>query len=207
MKERRNDKPEQKDEIGEPVVKTVLFGRGLPRHRPAKKRAPRPKSESKQEAVAVTTEEPRGFVMTLMRTDVGAGQTTPGTSRRPPEIFIPLAARALFPKFWDWPEAFIEDSVRSGKFDRSGVLMRIGGGVVSVNMMTWPDKHDFRLRSEALRSAGRVGDILRIEKTSGILEFAYYVEIVPAGTSAYQLYLGLCSNNTRNSPKKWGYYN
>ncbi len=35
---------------------------------------------------------PSCFVMTLQNTDVGFGQTTQGTSRRSPEVFIPLAA-------------------------------------------------------------------------------------------------------------------
>jgi HKD family nuclease len=94
----------------------------------------------------------RGFLMTLQRTDVGAGQTTPGTSRRSPEIFIPLAARDENPDFWGWPDQFHEDPARRGKRDRMGVRVRIGGDVVRVNMMTWPVKHDLRLRSEAIRS-------------------------------------------------------
>ena len=50
-----------------------------------------------------------GFVMTLQRTDVGVGQTTAGTSRRSPEIFVPLAARDAEPGFWDWPGGFASD--------------------------------------------------------------------------------------------------
>lgn len=153
-----------------------------------------------EEAVA------KGFIMTLQRTDVGSGQTTSGTSRRSPEIFIPLAARDYFPEFWGWKELFTEDPKRSGKFDRIGVKVRIGGETVTVNMMTWPIKHDFRLRSEVLRSAGNVGDILRIEKVNNSDEFDYYVEIIPAEISSYDHYLELCSNKTRNSEKIWGYY-
>ena len=37
------------------------------------------------------------FLMTLQRTDVGVGQTTTGTSRRSPEIFVPLSARDAAP--------------------------------------------------------------------------------------------------------------
>ncbi len=51
----------------------------------------------------------RGFVMTLQKTDVGVGQVTPGTSRRSPEIFIPLAARDANPAFWGWRSRFAED--------------------------------------------------------------------------------------------------
>ena len=147
-----------------------------------------------------------GFVMTLQRTDVGVGQTTSGTSRRSPEIFIPLAARDANPEFWDWPERFVSDTQKSGKFDRQGVPMRLGGEVISVNMMTWPDKRDFRLRSEALRSAGDIGDILRMEKATPGADYEYYVEVVPQGTIQYPVYLALCRHSVRNSRKTFGYY-
>ena len=147
-----------------------------------------------------------GFVMTLQRTDVGVGQTTTGTSRRSPEIFVPLAARDADPDFWGWPGGFTSDPRRAGKFDRRGVRVRLGGEVVFVNMMTWPDKHDFRLRSEALRSAGRVGDLLRMEKVEPGAGYEYYVEVIPQGTSHHPVYLALCRQSVRNSRKRYGYY-
>jgi hypothetical protein len=51
---------------------------------------------------APLAEENQNFLMTLQQTDVGVGQTTAGTSRRSPEIFIPLAARNANSEFWDW---------------------------------------------------------------------------------------------------------
>jgi HKD family nuclease len=199
----------------EKLIKTFLFAKTAfkrsapkyeksvtPKAKPPKSTQPADLSDDEFEE----NDKPAGFVMTLQRTDAGSGQTTPGTSRRSPEIFIPLAARDYFPEFWGWQDEFTEDPKHSGKFDRLDVKMRIGGGTVSVNMMTWPAKHDFRLRSEALRSAGNIGDILRIEKLRENGEFSYYVEIVPQGTTAYQDYLKLCTNKTRNSPRVWGYY-
>lgn len=200
--------------------KTFLFGktaikRSAPKYKQAITTKPsKPKSiKPSQVPIAVTEDDVEdsdaaiGFVMTLQRTDVGTGQTTPGTSRRSPEIFVPLAARDYYPEFWGWPDEFTEDSAQSGKFDRLNVKIRIGGETVNVNMMTWPIKHDFRLRSESLRSAGNIGDILRIEKIiSKDHGFSYYVEIVPQGTSVYQDYLKLCINKTRNSARVWGYY-
>ena len=147
-----------------------------------------------------------GFVMTLQRTDVGVGQTTRGTSRRSPEIFIPLAARDTDPDFWGWPGSFVPDPRISGKLDRRGVRIRLGSETISMNMMTWPDKHDFRLRSEALRSAGKVGDILRMEKVESGAGYEYYVEVVPEGTSQHPVYLALCRQAVRNSRKRYGYY-
>ena len=147
----------------------------------------------------------RVFLMTLQKTDVGVGQVTKGTSRRSPEIFIPLAARDADADFWGWPDLFTADPVNKGKMDRFGVKMRIGTTVFDVNMMTWPAKHDFRLRSEQLRSAGNIGDILYMERTDGKSGFTYYVEVIPEGTARHGEYLAKCVNAVRNSTRKWGY--
>lgn len=192
---------------GEGAQQNLFIRRPVPR-------APRPDivvtvTPSTVQAEGVTSdisEDTLGFVMTLQRTDVGTGQTSPGTSRRSPEIFVPLAARDHCPEFWGWPTMFSEDPDKPGKMDRWGVPMRLGTEVINVNMMTWPDKHDFRLRNERLRSAGNIGDILRIERTVNTAEFQYYVEVVPQGTSQYQNYLAICVNTVRNSQRRWGYY-
>lgn len=145
------------------------------------------------------------FYMTLHLTDVGTGQVTPGAQPRSPEIFIPLSARNAAPQFWDWPTAFTEDASKPGKMDRSGVPMLIGTNVGSVNMMTWPDKHDFRLRSEAIRSGGRIGDIIRIEKTDGSAGYLYIVTIIPQGSAQFATAKANCINSVKNSTRKWGY--
>jgi HKD family nuclease len=145
------------------------------------------------------------FVMTLQRTDVGVGQTTAGTSRRSPEIFIPLAARDADPDFWGWPGSFTEDPANAGKMDRAGVRMALGPRVIDVNMMTWPVKHDFRLRSETLRSSGEIGDVLRLERADGRGGYSYVAEVIPAGTPRHAQHLALCTNAVRNSARRWGY--
>ena len=150
--------------------------------------------------------EYRGFVMTLQQTDAGIGQTAEGTQRRSPEIFIPLAARNACPGFWNWPDAFESDPKKPGKHDRRGVNVRLSGKVIAVNMMTWPDKHDFRLRSEALRSAGSVGDILRLEKAEPSGNCEYEAEIIGQGADRHPMYLALCRDSVPNSQKKYGYY-
>lgn len=198
-----------------PIEKTAnLFRRSITKRTAPRRRAVgrKPKQSTTHPEGAATLSPLRsdeltvGFVMTLQQTDVGMGQTSTGTSRRSPEIFIPLAARNFLPEFWGWPEKFVEDSSRPGKFDRVLVKMRIGGEVVEVNMMTWPVKHDFRLRSEKLRSAGEQGDILRIEIPMQMTNFDYYVEIIPQHASDFDTYLQLCNNPVRNSQKRWGYY-
>jgi len=199
---------DEQEEIGKSQIKERLFGRMKGRRRPprkaVKKKTPIPKPASP--IFDENSKTSTGFVMTLMKTDVGTGQTTPGTSRRSPEIFIPLKARNVGPEFWGWDAKFTEDPSKPGKFDRLGVKMRIGGEVTTVNMMTWPVKHDFRLRSEALRSAGEVGDLIKIEKIDEAASFDYYVEIIPKGSSDYNIYLDVCINKTPNSDRKWGYY-
>ena len=147
-----------------------------------------------------------GFVMTLQQTDAGVGQTSTGTSRRSPEIFVPLAARDAEPGFWGWPEAFTEDPDKPGKRDRREVPMLLDGKVIRVSMMTWPDRHDFRLRNEKLRSAGRAGDILRIEKAEPGVGHEYAVEVIGQGTNRHAESLALCRRVVRNSEKKYGYY-
>ncbi|MEO1015178.1 MAG: phospholipase D family protein [Pseudomonadota bacterium] len=148
----------------------------------------------------------KGFVMTLQKTDVGVGQTSSGASRRSPEIFIPLSARNADPEFWGWPTTFTEDETKPGKFDRTGVRFRLGADIFQVNMMTWPDKHDFRLRSEALRSAGNIGDILRLEMAPENSAYEYFAVVIPQGATEFGIYKALCTNAVRNSKKMFGYY-
>jgi hypothetical protein len=144
--------------------------------------------------------------MTLQQTDVGYGQKTAGTSRRSPEIFIPLKARDEDPIFWGWRALFVQDPKNSNKYDRWNVKMLVRGNVESINMMTWPLKHDFRLRSESLRRGANPGDILRIERSDGTGGYQYVVEIISSMDPNYPAHLALCSHDVPNSKKKWGYY-
>lgn len=145
------------------------------------------------------------FYMTLMRTDAGTGQTTAGAQRRSPEIFIPLAARNFAPEFWEWPKGFTADANEAGKLDRTGVRMLIGTRTEAVTMTYFPHRHEFRLRSEPLRSAGEIGDILRIEKTNGGRGYGYIVTVIPQGTAQYDAALAKCVNAVPASRKVWGY--
>lgn len=153
------------------------------------------------------------FLMTLQKTDVGVGQTTKGASRRSPEIFIPLVARDYDPEFWGWPDLFAEDpdwegpadQYGRGKMDRPGVMVRLGGDTFPVHFWYNPDKKDLRLRSEHMRSAGAIGDILCIERSNGSGGFAYYVDIVPQSSARYAALLAKCTQFVRNSKKVFGY--
>ena len=150
----------------------------------------------------------RGFVMTLQQTDVGYGQLRSGSSRRSPEIFIPLKARNEDPVFWGWRALFVPDPNHLDKFDRRGVQMLVRGNVETINMMTWPLKRDFRLRSESLRRGANVGDIIKIERSDGAAGYQYVVDIISSADPNYPDYLALCTSDTGkpNSQKRWGYY-
>ena len=173
-------------------------------HKRPQVRSSEPVSPAQPRLPASGRPQPHRFLMTLQQTDVGVGQTTTGTSRRSPEIFVPLAARDANPEFWNWPDAFESDA--SGKRDRRGVRVRLGAETILVNMMYWPQKRDFRLRSEKLRSAGQVGDILRMEKVGPPADYDYYVEVVPRDTSQHEFYLDLCRHPVQNSLRRYGYY-
>ena len=84
--------------------------------------------------------------------------------------------------------------------------MRFLGKTIPVTMMQWPPKRDFRLRSEALRSAGAIGDILRVEKVDPTAGHEYEVEVVRQGTGEHSACLALCRHSVRNSGKRYGYY-
>ena len=157
-------------------------------------------------AVQVEQHGPDSFVMTLQQTDVGTGQTSAGASRRSPEVFVPLKARDMNGNFWNWPEGFSEDPKKSGKFDRKGVQMKLGEDSISVNMMTWPDKGDFRLRNEKLRNSGNIGDILCLKRTDGDETHEYSVEVIRTDSSLHSKYLELCDKSVKNSKKKFGYF-
>ncbi|MBV9761917.1 MAG: hypothetical protein JO340_15250 [Acidobacteriaceae bacterium] len=156
------------------------------------------------------------FVMTLQNTDVGSGQTTQGTSRRSPEVFIPLAALDQNPGFWNFPGEFTADvgwnnthpqNRRNGlgKMDRMNVPMRIGT-VQSVRMFFNPRKGDFRLGNEALRSSGSVGDILLVRRVDPINGFEYDIQVAPQGAPLFQQLEPLCTTQVPNSQKRFGYF-
>lgn len=153
------------------------------------------------------------FVMTLQRTDVGVGQTTAGTQRRSPEIFIPLIARDFDPEFWGWPDKFVADpgwkgpfdGNGRGKMDRTNVIVRLGGDQFPVVLWYNPQKRDLRIRSEHVRSAGSIGDILYVERSNGTQGFSYYVDVIPQSSAKFAQHYALCTEAVRNSAKRWGY--
>ena len=163
------------------------------------------------EAAGVTS-----FLMTLQNTDVGVGQTTAGTARRSPEVFIPLGAIDQHPEFWSFPDQFVPDAGWNnthpqfrrnglGKMDRNNVPMRIGI-VHHASMFFNPRKGDFRVRHEALRSSGSVGDILWIQRVNPANGFEYDVQVAPQGTPLFNQLQPLCNTAVPHSLKTFGYF-
>ncbi len=156
------------------------------------------------------------FVMTLQNTDVGVGQTTAGTSRRSPEVFIPLGALDQNPAFWTFPTMFTADAAWNkahpdhrrnglGKMDRMGVPMRVGV-VHSVRMFFNPRKGDFRLGNEALRSSGNIGDILIVRRVDPVNGFEYDIQVAPQGSPLFAQLEPFCSTQVLHSQKRFGYF-
>jgi hypothetical protein len=156
------------------------------------------------------------FVMTLQNTDVGVGQKTKGTSRRSPEVFIPLAALDQHPAFWTFPDEFTADvgwnnthptNRRNGfgKMDRMDVPMRIGG-VQSVRMFFNPRKGDFRLGNAALRSEGNIGDILFVRRVDPVNGFEYDIQVAPQGSPLFEQLTPFCNTPVPHSQKRFGYF-
>lgn len=156
------------------------------------------------------------FVMTLENTDVGVGQTTAGTAPRSPEVFIPLVALDQHPDFWTFPAQFIPDAEWDanhlqhrrngmGKLDRTDVPIRIGV-VYSVSMFFNPRKGDFRLRNEALRSSGHVGDILLVRRVDPTNGFEYDIQVAPQGSPLFAQLVPYCNVQVPNSQKQFGYF-
>jgi len=156
------------------------------------------------------------FVMTLQNTDVGTGQTTPGASPRSPEVFIPLVALDQNSGFWTFPNSFTPDAAWNaanpnyrrnglGKLDRYNVPMRIGV-VHQVSMFFNPRKKDFRLRHEAIRSAGNIGDILWVQRVNPANGFEYEIQVAPQGTPVFLQLQQYCTTQVVNSQKRFGYF-
>ena len=87
--------------------------------------------------------------------------------------------------------------------DRTGVPMLVDDAVVRVTMTYFPHRHEFRLRHERLRSAGTIGDILRIERTNEVTDHEYAVTVIRQGDPNYVQALERCDNPVRHSQKRW----
>lgn len=176
-----------------------------------------------------TTVSTRTFLMTLQSTDVGYGQVTAGTSRRSPEIFIPIGAVDTDEDFWGWPGLFVVDKAWSRnhaawiakkkakarrstrpleKMDRNNVRIRIvkTGSIVNATMWYNPEKTDLRIRHTQLRAGGNVGDILAFKAAPTGAAYDYDFEVVPPTDAQFAALYAACNVSVAgNSRKRFGY--
>lgn len=168
------------------------------------------------------------FLMALQKTDVGFGQTNAGAAQRSPEIFIPIRAVDSNPAFWGWPGAYVVDNAWSKKhakkisklkktrrsnrplkkMDRENVRIKIAGVGKPVHATIWynPLKVDVRIRDKTLRAAGRVGDIMVLEKTGAGPKYDYLFTIVAPGDPRFPALKTACNvPAAANSKKTYAY--
>lgn len=177
------------------------------------------------------TETRLTFGMILQNTDVGVGQTdtTHKTQRRSPEVFIPMKAIDLQPTFWGWYDKFTADKVWNAanatwrakqlsksvnplrpymKMDRPNVAIKMVGYNDPIIATIWhnPKKTDIRIRSEQIRSAGDVGDIMLVRQGLEGSGYDFEIKIIPVSSHQYDRYAARLVIPINNSKKKIGYF-
>lgn len=204
----------EEEPVGAPLFGTLPVpppppAPGLPRTRV-------PRSRPGAREVLVVREPPQeevttgftAFVMTLQRTDVSVGQTTPGTSPRSPDIFIPLAALDANQDFWGFPGNYEEHHTRIGRTWERIVQVRVRprGRVVRSTLRRYEHKSDLRLNSNEIRALANVGDILLLRLAPPGLGFDYEAEVIKQNHPRYEHYRPLCTVPVRPpSRKRFGY--
>lgn len=174
------------------------------------------------------------FGITLQNTDVGHGQVTAGTSARSPELFIPVGALDANPAFWGWiskgkanSSKYTADVDWSAKHadwvaknkslsrprpvDKLDWQVRINlkgtAGLVDANFGFNPIKTDIRMRADALRGAGDVGDILLIRQAASGTTYQYEMEVIRKTAANFNSYLAKLTTRVKPpSLKQYGYF-
>lgn len=174
------------------------------------------------------------FGITLQNTDVGHGQITANTAARSPELFIPMGAFDLNPAFWGWTSKSKPDSSkykadsawrlknkvwikekntpsRVRPLDKLDwpVLIKLKGhsSLVEANFGFNPKKIDIRMRADALRDAGTIGDILLIRQASSGAAYQYEMEVISKSTTNFGKHLAKLTSKVKSpSVKQYGYF-
>jgi HKD family nuclease len=145
------------------------------------------------------------YVQTLHTTDVGVGQTNPGTQARSPEIFIPKEALDLRRGFWGWRAAFTNNPTKPHLASRR-IRVLLNGREGPATLMVNNNKKDLRLRSAAIRRASKVGDILVLAQAPPGSQYEFGATIVPKGSPLHATWLARCDHRVAGrSQKRWGF--
>ena len=164
----------------------------------AKRRAATPAAIEKElSRILAEAAAPRHayYAMTLSGFDVSGRSGDP-------VILIPVRARDEDPKFWFWPDFFLNERKLSDMHLDSSVRIDGEDRPDRVRLYGYPNKTEFRLKSEVVKRNGKEGDILVVHRRDGDMRLSVIRQDAPE----HAAYSRLLTN--RVSPKKrYGYFN
>lgn len=149
---------------------------------------------------------PAAFYMTLPTLQ---GPNIPGEAR------IPLEAVELAEEFWGWPDEYKKDVTGGGKKRRVYWNWRPNWSIVNadtgqsatqvVRMYLYENSSDFRFYARPLVNAGAdLGDVVRIRRVAQP-DAEYECVLAKKGTAAFEDWGRYCTQQVRNSPRRFGY--
>lgn len=135
------------------------------------------------------------FAMTLGHFDVSERSGDP-------VILIPLRARDQDPKFWFWPDFFLNERKLSDLYLDSSVRLDGVERPERLRIYDYPNKTEFRLKSEIVKRNCKAGDILLVARRGDDMRLS----VIRQNTPEHAAHVPLLTR--RVSPlKKYGYFN
>lgn len=137
--------------------------------------------------------------------------------RIPGEARIPIAARDVAEKFWEWPDKYSIETRKAGKHPRNYRTWKPKWRIVDtanpsityvdqVRMYEYEDSEDFRFYSARLVSMGADElDIVRITRISPAEGAVFQCELTKRGSSLYSKWNSYCTIPMRNSKRRFGF--
>ena len=134
------------------------------------------------------------FAMTLSGFDVSGRSADP-------VILIPLRARDEDPKFWFWPDFFLNERALSDLYLDSSVRIDGENRPERLRLYDYPNKTEFRLKSEIVKRNGKEGDILVVNRDGDEMRLS----VIRRDTPEHEAHSRALTK--RVSPKKrYGYF-
>ena len=122
-----------------------------------------------------------------------------------PVVLIPVSARDADPKFWFWPDFFQREKVLKGFYLDSSV--RIDGEIHPdpIRLYDYPNRSEFRLKSEVVKRNGKEGDILVVHRDGDNMRLF----VVRRKEPEYAKYERCLDTRVKpgSSKKRFGYFN
>lgn len=138
------------------------------------------------------------FAMTLSSFDIS-------DKSQDPVILIPIGARNENPKFWFWPEFFVNKRKHSDLYLNSSVSIDGEKESEQIRFYMYLNKWEFRLRSEIVKRRGEAGDILVVQRENADMNLF----VIRQNDPAYEKYRSHLTTKVRSkkSDKHYGYFN